>query len=132
MDVETAWYFLQGMVLSYSDRMAWFAYYHAAYQIMDYRSGNTVHSCILEPSDYVITNGQAVLSKTSKLGFISVSSTNEELFALYDGKALDNYIQDRGRPYGQDIITIGWDGIIRGRYHSSIPIYAISTDGERC
>lgn len=54
-----------------------------------------------------------------------------ELFALYDGKALDNYIQDRERPYGQDIITIGWDGIIRGRYHSSIPIYAISTDGER-
>lgn len=131
MDVETAWNFLQGMVLSYSDRLAWFAYYHAAYQIMNYHKGNTIYSCILEPSDYITNRGQAVLNKTSKLGFVSISSTNKELFALYDGKTLENYIQDRSKPYGQDIITMDWDGNIIGRYHSSIPIYAISSNGEQ-
>lgn len=107
--------------------------YTSAYSIVDYRDTATVCSRSLEMSSFNNHGDHYVsMRPDSKMGFVSVASNDNYIFALYDGKELDYYMSHPGVGLrGNDICIFSWDGSYVNRLHSDRPVSCIAWNGER-
>lgn len=127
---EAGWGLMQGHLCAdpRSGRLAWFGYYTAVYEIVDYRCGETLCSEVLDMSAFN-RHGEVftTLRPDSAVGFISLAAGDEGIWALYDGKPLSHYMQRRGiGTRGNDLCLFDWDGSCRGRLHSRLPVRCLA------
>lgn len=109
-------------------RMAQFCYYTGAYEIIDYRKDSVVYAKMLDESSFD-DNGQRIASMRpdSKINFISVTSSDNYIYALYDGNMIQYYIEHKGEvPSGKYICVFDWDGNYVKCYQSRFPIRSLS------
>lgn len=109
---------------------ATFSYYTAAFDIADYRNAVQIHSEAMDMSTYDSHSDHfATMRMDSKIGFISVASTDSMIYTVYDGKPLSYYMANRGKKtYGQDICIFDWSGNYIRHLRSELPIKCIAHD----
>lgn len=125
---------LQGHVVADDDsHLAWFGYYSAIYQVIDYDKETVIKSKILNESSFNNHDQYyATLRPDSIISFISVDGNNDHICVLYDGKELLHYMNNRGqKPYGNSILRLDWNGNMLSRYDSSLPIKCLHIDSSR-
>lgn len=71
--------------------------------------------------------GQVLMGPESKLNFISVSSSETYIYALYDGKDLNYYMSNQvDSPSGNTICVFDWDGNYVKSVHLDYPVTCIA------
>lgn len=135
LSVESGSELLAGQmcVNGHSGRIATFSCYTAAYDIVDYRDTVTVCSKVLDMSAFD-DHGQkyTTMRPESKVGFVSLASNDEAIYALYDGKELKYYMENHGtRLRGNDICVFDWDGNYIRRLHSEYPVSCMAWNKDR-
>uniref|UniRef100_UPI003FF0F3BF BF3164 family lipoprotein n=1 Tax=Candidatus Cryptobacteroides bacterium TaxID=3085639 RepID=UPI003FF0F3BF len=69
----------------------------------------------------------ASMRPDSKINFISVTSSDNYIYALYDGNMIQYYIEHKGEvPSGKYICVFDWDGNYVKCYQSRFPIRSLS------
>lgn len=109
-------------------RIACFSYYAGAYEIADYRCHKIVRSEKLEDFSFDgNSGGQVLMGPESKLNFISTVSSENFIYALYDGKDLKYYMMNRGdSPSGHNICVFDWNGNYVKCIKLDVPVTSIS------
>ena len=111
-------------------RMASYSYYAGCYEIVDFVKGETVCSVLLEEMPFDENEGHfATMRPDSKVSFVSLSSSGDYLFALYDGKELKHYIEHPGlAPSGNHVCIFDWNGKYLACLHSALPVRSLAWD----
>lgn len=109
-------------------RFAIFSYYTVAYEILDMNAAAVVASEVLDMSSYDSNSHKFITMRPeSKIGFISLTASDDRIYALYDGKNLKHYMDNRGIGMsGNDIVVFDWEGQYRSRLHSDRPVSCIA------
>lgn len=130
LDVETGCSLLRGHICINDalGRTAVFGYCAGAYEIADYRRHKIVRSEKLEDFSFDgKVGGQVLMGPESKLNFISVSSSETYIYALYDGKDLNYYMSNQvDSPSGNTICVFDWDGNYVKSVHLDYPVTCIA------
>lgn len=122
---------LQGHVTSWGDRLAWGSHFNVAFQIVNFRTGETIHSETMEMGKYADHSGQRYEMTPETIdGFAALDSDGEHIAALYDGKDLAYYMTNREAPNGNDIIVYDWDGNALARLSAPDKVTSLSLSRE--
>lgn len=116
-------------------RIACFSHFSCAYDIEDYKREEDVISVLLKPFLYDDNEGHFVtMSPETEDCFVAVSSSEDYIYALYDGKELKEYMTIKNgdvNVYGQYICIFDWNGNYIDCIHSELPLTSIAWNKEQ-
>lgn len=104
---------LQGLCVGMSGRkkIAWFSFYGEIAEFYDYSDTANVHCFKQHIGELPFVNEQYVFNKDSKLGITSLTKSDEYIFALYNGKTLEDAmnLKDLGL-CSNKLLIYNWEG----------------------
>lgn len=127
---------LQGNILNdeVNDRFVWMSFYGTAWQVVSYKdSARVIHTRIFDlPQFQTQGDGQAVFDSKTKIGFTSITSSPQYIYALYSGHSLEEITSKKEEvKMGGNIFVLDWDGEVKGRMHTSENVAQIAYNREK-
>jgi len=121
---------LQGYVTSWGDRLAWASHFNVAFQIVNHRTGETIHSETMEMGRYDHSTQNYAMTSETIDGFSALDSDGRHIVALYDGKDLGHYLTTKESFNGNDILVYDWDGKALARLTTPDKVASLSLSRE--
>lgn len=124
---------LLGMIVTNPSlkRFAWMSYYGLAWQIGDYQDKKIVNTEIVERPRRMGEKGQTVFNTNTVLGFVSISSDRETIYALLSNKKIKEVLNDGEKAtMGNHIVLLDWDGVIKKCYNTKEDIKHIAYNAD--
>lgn len=115
-----------------SKKIAWFSFYGEVAEFYDYSDTTNIYCSKRYIGDLPIVNEQYVFSKDSKLGITSLTKSDKYIFALYNGKTLEEIMvsnKDLGL-LSNRILVYNWDGDTIGVLNLDKKVRSISYNVE--
>ncbi|MBO8459122.1 BF3164 family lipoprotein [uncultured Phocaeicola sp.] len=128
---------LQGMTTMNPDkkRLAWFSFYAVDYSILSYKDSihlEILHEKLFRKPEFEVTEGTPFFLPSSIFGFTSVTSSTENIYVLYNGTSLADFMKRREEALlSNNICVIDWNGSFLRSLHSLQPFRCISYNQDK-